>query len=200
MSNARIYSIVFFILNFFILSLQAEEQKNCKTRQELFNDFFETIPYKEICFNSICCINQPKPQAEIEKERHLFQPKDPKPLTPEEQAKSVRQRIQEKFIGKLPKQIDQLIARFENPQTDSESEDSVTNRLLLTGDTGTGKTHLIEVLIHALQVKSFSIPACRLDDKYCGEESRRIREVFANAKALNEPTIIFIEFIDILIG
>ena len=154
--------------------------------------------YNDICFNGICCIDAPKPKAERDAQAHQFKPKAPKPLTPEEAAKSVRQRIQENFIGELPEEIDRLISRITEPENNSQQDASLPNRVLITGDTGTGKTHLVEVLLHELQVKSISLAGPSFANKYCGEGSRRIHEVFENAKALNEPVIIFIDYVDTL--
>ncbi len=179
MSKIRNYPLSFLILNCFLIPLHAESPK-------------------DICFDRICCINAPKPKAERDAEAYLFQPKQPNPLTQDEAAKSVRQRIQEKFTGKLPDGVDRLISLFTEQKNDSHHDASSPNRILLTGDTGTGKTYLAEVLIQELQVKSFSISGPSFGDKYCGETSRRIHEVFENAKALNEPVIIFIDYINAL--
>jgi len=67
--------------------------------------------------------------------------------------------------------------------------------ILLYGPPGTGKTMLAKAVANATDAKFIEIVASELAQKYLGEGSRLVREIFRYAKE-NAPSIIFIDEID----
>ncbi len=125
-----------------------------------------------------------------------FEPRQPAPLTNEQKTIPIHERIKKKFIGDLPGRINDLIFYFSNQELCLKNNKSIYNRILLHGQPGTGKSHLVKVLAEELQVPYFYFPASFFADKYIGETSKKIRAAFACAKNLKKPVIIFIDEID----
>jgi len=71
--------------------------------------------------------------------------------------------------------------------------------VLLYGPPGTGKTLLARTLASQIDAKFLKVVASAIVDKYIGESSRAIREMFAFAKD-NQPCIIFIDEVDAIGG
>ncbi len=200
-----------FILSFFVISLSAEVSKSENPSEFLkkLEELLSKIPAKEIAellinekkmellkiLASVSDNNEDqaiKSDDDKNSENLLFQVRQPKPLTADELKKSARERINEKFIGKLPDRIDDMISYLEDPQEYS----SVFNKILLAGIPGTGKTYLFNVLAQELQLPSLSFSAAVFSDKYVGEAARKIRKAFGIAKSLNKPVLIFIDEVD----
>ena len=70
---------------------------------------------------------------------------------------------------------------------------------MLYGPPGTGKTLLARALASNVNAKFLKVVASAIVDKYIGESSRVIREMFAYAKE-NAPCIIFMDEIDAIGG
>lgn len=71
--------------------------------------------------------------------------------------------------------------------------------VLLYGPPGTGKTLLAKAVAASLDVTFLKIVASSLIEKYIGESSRMIRELFSYARN-NSPAVIFIDEIDAIGG
>lgn len=67
--------------------------------------------------------------------------------------------------------------------------------VLLYGPPGTGKTLLARTLAAQIDAKFIKVVASAIVDKYIGESSRQIREMFQFARD-NQPAIIFIDEVD----
>ncbi|HXG24484.1 MAG TPA: ATP-binding protein, partial [Chthonomonadales bacterium] len=70
--------------------------------------------------------------------------------------------------------------------------------ILLKGAPGTGKTTIARVLANEAKCRFFSITPADINQMYVGESEKRVKELFARARA-SAPSIIFIDEIDALL-
>ena len=108
-----------------------------------------------------------------------------------------------KSIGGLSDQIRELREVIELPLTNPEVYKRIGVKppkgVLLYGPPGTGKTLLAKAVAASLDVTFLKIVASSLIEKYIGESSRMIRELFSYARN-NSPAVIFIDEIDAIGG
>jgi 26S proteasome regulatory subunit T4 len=106
-------------------------------------------------------------------------------------------------VGGLSSQIRDLRETIELPLTNPELFKRLGIKppkgVLLYGPPGTGKTLLARTLASQIDAKFLKVVASAIVDKYIGESSRAIREMFAYAKD-NQPCIIFIDEVDAIGG
>lgn len=106
-------------------------------------------------------------------------------------------------VGGLNEQIRELRESVELPLSNPELFKRVGIKppkgVLLYGPPGTGKTLLAKALASNVQAKFLKVVASAIVDKYIGESSRMIREMFAYAKD-HQPCIIFMDEIDAIAG
>jgi 26S proteasome regulatory subunit T4 len=106
-------------------------------------------------------------------------------------------------IGGLNEQIRELREVVELPLTNPELFIRVGIKppkgVLLYGPPGTGKTLLARALACNMSATFLKVVASAIVDKYIGESSRVIREMFAYAKA-HAPCVIFMDEIDAIGG
>jgi 26S proteasome regulatory subunit T4 len=106
-------------------------------------------------------------------------------------------------VGGLTTQIRDLRETIELPLTNPELFMRVGIKppkgVLLYGPPGTGKTLLARALAYQIDAKFLKVVASSIVDKYIGESSRVVREMFAYAKE-NQPCIIFIDEVDAIGG
>jgi AAA+ superfamily predicted ATPase len=131
-------------------------------------------------------------------EVHFYKPVIPKVLSEEQRKEKIYDRISKKYIGEIPSQVKDIINFIRHYESCTEKDIGVSNRLLLYGQPGTGKSHLVKVLAEELELPLFSYSASYFANKYIGESARRIRRAFEAAKELDRPTLIFIDEIDAL--
>lgn len=106
-------------------------------------------------------------------------------------------------IGGLEAQVRELREVVELPLTNPEIFRRVgvvpPKGVLLYGPPGTGKTLLARAVAATLRVNFIKIVSSAIIDKYIGESSRMIREIFAYASD-RRPCIIFLDEIDAIGG
>ncbi|PVU92561.1 hypothetical protein BB559_003668 [Furculomyces boomerangus] len=106
-------------------------------------------------------------------------------------------------IGGLTQQIRELREVIELPLTNPELFLRVGIKppkgVLLYGPPGTGKTLLAKAVANTLETNFLKVVSSAIVDKYIGESSRLIREMFGYAKD-HEPCIIFMDEIDAIGG
>ena len=106
-------------------------------------------------------------------------------------------------VGGLADQIRDLRETVELPITNPELFKRIGIKppkgVLLYGPPGTGKTLLARAIACNIEAKFLKIVASSIVDKYIGESSRVVREMFAYARE-HEPCIIFIDEIDAIGG
>jgi len=106
-------------------------------------------------------------------------------------------------IGGLQEQMRQLREVIELPLTNPELFQRVgiaaPKGVLLYGPPGTGKTLLAKAIATNVDAAFLKVVASSIVDKYIGESSRVIREMFAYARD-HEPCIIFIDEVDAIGG
>ncbi|XP_052119517.1 fidgetin-like protein 1 [Frankliniella occidentalis] len=76
---------------------------------------------------------------------------------------------------------------------------SASRGILMYGPPGTGKTMIGKCIASQMKAKFFSVTASSLITKWAGEAERAVKTLFQLARAL-QPTIIFIDEIDALLG
>ncbi len=102
-------------------------------------------------------------------------------------------------IGGLEDQIRELREAVELPLTKPEAFEKIgidpPNGVLLYGPPGTGKTMLAKAVAHHTSANFLRVVGSELVQKYIGEGSRMVRELFKLAKD-KSPSIIFIDELD----
>ncbi|KAJ1814082.1 26S proteasome subunit rpt4 [Coemansia sp. RSA 2599] len=106
-------------------------------------------------------------------------------------------------VGGLGKQIRELREVIELPLINPELFLRVGVKppkgVLLYGPPGTGKTLLAKAVANSLETSFLKVVSSAIVDKYIGESSRIVREMFAYARS-HEPCIIFMDEIDAIGG
>jgi 26S proteasome regulatory subunit T4 len=106
-------------------------------------------------------------------------------------------------IGGLADQIRELREVIELPIKNPEMFRRVgvtpPKGVLLYGAPGTGKTLLARAVANALESNFLTVVSSAIIEKYIGESSRMIREMFAYAKS-HQPCVIFMDEIDAIGG
>lgn len=103
------------------------------------------------------------------------------------------------MVGGLDKQIKEIKEVIELPVKHPELFDSLgiaqPKGVLLYGPPGTGKTLLARAVAHHTDCKFIRVSGSELVQKYIGEGSRMVRELFVMARE-HAPSIIFMDEID----
>jgi len=111
--------------------------------------------------------------------------------------------VQYTSIGGLSEQLREIKEVVELPLTNPELFVRVGIKspkgVLLYGPPGTGKTLLARAIAANMQCNFLKVVSSAIVDKYIGESSRIIREMFAYARE-HEPCIIFMDEIDAIGG
>lgn len=106
-------------------------------------------------------------------------------------------------IGGLAEQVREIREVIElpikNPEIFSRVGVSAPKGVLLYGPPGTGKTLLARAVAATLDSNFLKVVSSAIIEKYIGESSRMIREMFAYAKN-NQPCVIFLDEIDAIGG
>ncbi|WP_321429307.1 proteasome-activating nucleotidase [uncultured Methanolobus sp.] len=102
-------------------------------------------------------------------------------------------------IGGLDAQIQELIESVELPLTKPESFERIgitpPKGVLLYGEPGTGKTLLAKAVAHRTDATYIRVVGSELIQKYIGDGSKLVRELFEMARN-KSPSIIFIDELD----
>lgn len=111
--------------------------------------------------------------------------------------------VQYAQIGGLQNQLRDLRETVELPITNPELFSRIGIKapkgVLLYGPPGTGKTLLARAIASNIEATFLKVVASSIVDKYIGESSRVIREMFGYARE-HQPAIIFIDEIDAIGG
>lgn len=103
------------------------------------------------------------------------------------------------MVGGLDKQIKEIKEVIELPVKHPELFESLgiaqPKGVILYGPPGTGKTLLARAVAHHTECKFIRVSGSELVQKYIGEGSRMVRELFAMARE-HAPSIIFMDEID----
>lgn len=103
------------------------------------------------------------------------------------------------MIGGLEEQIKEIREVMELPITNPELFENLgiqqPKGVLLYGPPGTGKTLVARAVAHHTKCKFIRVSGSELVQKYIGEGSRLVREIFVMARK-HAPSIIFIDEID----
>ncbi|ORX74987.1 26S protease regulatory subunit 10B [Linderina pennispora] len=106
-------------------------------------------------------------------------------------------------VGGLSEQIRELREVIElplmNPELFLRVGVSPPKGVLLYGPPGTGKTLLAKAVANSLETNFLKVVSSAIVDKYIGESSRIVREMFGYARD-HEPCIIFMDEIDAIGG
>lgn len=106
-------------------------------------------------------------------------------------------------IGGLAEQVREIREVIElpikNPEIFKRVGVAAPKGVLLYGPPGTGKTLLARAVAATLDSNFLKVVSSAIIEKYIGESSRMIREMFAYAKS-NQPCVIFLDEIDAIGG
>ena len=100
---------------------------------------------------------------------------------------------------KTKRELRQMQLMLEKPDLASELGVHPPTGILLKGPPGTGKTTVARILANEAHCNFFSITPADVQQMYVGESEKRVRDLFAKARA-SAPSIIFIDEIDALLS
>jgi ATP-dependent metalloprotease len=100
-----------------------------------------------------------------------------------------------KGVDEAKAELEDLVEYLKNPDKFKRLGAKMPKGVLLCGSPGTGKTMLAKAIAGEAGVPFFYISGSGFDEMLVGVGSRRVRNLFADAKA-NAPCIIFIDEID----
>lgn len=100
--------------------------------------------------------------------------------------------------NKTKRELRQMQLMLEKPDLARELGVEPPTGILLKGAPGTGKTTIARILANEAKCRFFSITPADINQMYVGESEKRVKELFARARA-NAPAIIFIDEIDALL-
>lgn len=105
--------------------------------------------------------------------------------------------IYKKFPQDFPKSFQTMLAFLEDPKPFLQAKAKVPNKFLLSGPPGCGKSYLAELLAHEFQLPMIYVKASDLEDKFYGESSRKITEIFNTRDPHGRrPLLLFIDEVD----
>lgn len=96
-------------------------------------------------------------------------------------------------------ELQELVEFLKNPEKFSTLGGKLPKGVLLVGPPGTGKTLLARAVAGEAGVPFFFMSGAEFDEIYIGVGAKRVRELFANARA-KAPAIIFIDELDAVGG
>lgn len=99
---------------------------------------------------------------------------------------------------KTKRELRQMQLMLEKPDLAKELGVQPPTGILLKGPPGTGKTTIARILANEAKCNFFAITPAEVNQMYVGESEKRVRDLFAKARA-NPPAIIFIDEIDALL-
>lgn len=99
---------------------------------------------------------------------------------------------------KTKRELRQMQLMLEKPDLAKELGVQPPTGILLKGPPGTGKTTIARILANEAKCNFVSITPADIHQMYVGESEKRVRDLFAKARA-NPPAIIFVDEIDALL-
>lgn len=100
--------------------------------------------------------------------------------------------------AKTKRELRQMQLMLEKPELARELGIQPPTGILLKGAPGTGKTTIARILAHEAKCNFFAVTPADINQMYVGESEKRVRDIFAKARA-NAPAIIFVDEIDALL-
>lgn len=98
-------------------------------------------------------------------------------------------------VDEAKEELEEVVAFLRNPRQFTALGGKLPKGILLTGPPGTGKTMLARAVAGEAGVPFFVMSGSQFDEVFVGVGAKRIRELFATARARG-PSIVFIDELD----
>ncbi|KAK3064424.1 i-AAA protease yme1, partial [Teratosphaeriaceae sp. CCFEE 6253] len=102
-------------------------------------------------------------------------------------------------VDEAKEEVQELVDFLKNPEKFSSLGGKLPKGVLLVGPPGTGKTLLARAVAGEAGVPFFYMSGSEFDEVYVGVGAKRVRDLFAAAKA-KAPAIVFIDELDAIGG
>lgn len=103
-------------------------------------------------------------------------------------------------LDHVKKTLHEVAASFKHPEVMEKWGAKRPQGVLLYGEPGTGKTMLAQALANEIGAKIWALQSTDIYEKWLGNSEQHIKDIFNRARQIKEPTVIFFDELDSIVG